>query len=148
MKIRTSLITYVIAAFCLGAVLYSVSAHYMLSQSLKKSAHDFLALQKHVLTQFFIYGTVTSIDHSIRVITVEYANSAATNAGTIAVHVTDTTSIFRQDLESNPGGAYVGISSPVPGTFDDLLPGTRVAVSIRTLPDGLAAMHILFGNPL
>ncbi len=148
MKFWEVIIVCSFLAFVLGFVSYNAVTHYYVSTDLKKRAAEISFLQQQVLSRLFVYGVIQTNDPARESITISLPRPVGESAQSATVIVTDSTAIYRQELQADQTGVYTSISPLTPGTFADLVPDTRVAVIFKKSGTGLEATTILFGDPL
>ncbi len=131
----------------IGFVAYSSVTNYYVAQTLENRALRVRNLESSVLQSLFTYGVVQSVDPAKQSLTISIGATTSITRS-ITVLVTENTLINRQELIADQSGVYVSISDVTPGTFSDLVSGTKVAVTFKKSGDVFEATLILFGNPL
>lgn len=98
----------------------------------------------------FMYGLVTSIDESKRILTISRKNMFSPESAPfiIRAEVGDDATVVRQELTSE-SGVVTALTSDPSTSFSDIRPGDRVAVFLTWKTGQLpVATVVLFGNPL
>lgn len=134
-------------AMAIGFLAYSTVTNYYLARTLENRALMIQNLEGWVLQSLFTYGVVQSVDPAKQSLTISLGATTSITRN-ITVLVTENTLINRQELLADQSGVYVGISDVTPGTFSDLVSGTKIAVTFKKSGDVFEATLILFGNPL
>lgn len=137
---------YILCPIFAGFGVYSLFVTYSLSRDMNERVSN--ALYRSNTMLYSIYGVVQSTDTSAKTVTLSIPNPLFEGAHTITLLIDGQTTIAHQELEADNTGSYVGLSTTTPGTFSNLLPGTRVAVAFKSDGERLLATSIFFGNPL
>ena len=147
MRSRSIVLASVFAAVLFGIFIYGTSVNYYTTREFTEKTHTAMYQESEVLAKMALYGVVQSVDSAHGSFTMSWLNPFTTTPGSVTVHVTEMTDFEKEELQADETGTYVGLSPRTPGTFSDIQPGTRVAVTFEK-SGSLVATDVLFGNPL
>ncbi len=143
-----TIIMGIVSGLCIAIAITSYHAYFV-----TKTGFEQLRLQGQRLMQrsLLLYGDVESVDRDASTATIRFRNQfvAAEDPVLLTVHISPETKIVQESL-IGINGAYSALSDATDRTFEDIVPGMRVAALLENVPDEqrIEAQVIFFGNPL